>query len=76
VKVDMRSAAVVETPAAPARWRRKPLTSVLQARITSSEHEILEQLAQRQGITLSEAVRLGAWSYLLARDAGVAPSPE
>ena len=72
----MRSTAFVEGPVDPAPRRRKALTSVLQARVTSSEHEILEQLAQRQGITLSEAVRLGAWSYLLARDAGIAHSPE
>jgi hypothetical protein len=69
VKPDMRDRAIGR---APAPRRRKPLTSVLQARVTRSEHEILEQLARQHGITLSEAVRLGAWSYLLARDSGTA----
>jgi hypothetical protein len=58
----------------PAPRRRKPLTAVLQARVTRSEHEILESLARQHGITLSEAVRLGAWGYLLARAAGPAGS--
>ncbi|MDX6646628.1 MAG: hypothetical protein QOK40_2355 [Miltoncostaeaceae bacterium] len=56
----------------PPSRRRKPLTAVLQARVTRSEHEVLEHLARRHGITLSDAVRLGAWSYLLARDSGIA----
>jgi hypothetical protein len=76
VNLDMRRTASVESPANPPPRRRKPLTSVLQARVTSSEHEILEQLAQSHGITLSEAIRLGAWSYVLARESGIAHSPE
>ena len=72
----MRRTAIVKSPASPAPRRRKPLTAVLQARVTRNEHEILEQLAHLHGITLSEAVRLGAWSYLLARDSGSATPTE
>jgi hypothetical protein len=51
----------------PSPRRRSPLRAVLQARVTRAERELLEQLARQHGITLSEAVRLGAWSYLLSR---------
>jgi len=57
----------------PAR-RRGNLTAVLQARVTRTEHDLLEELARQQGLTISEAVRLGAWSYLLAR--GATPRPD
>ena len=57
------------SPVQPPSRRRNPLTSVLQARVTSDEHDLLERLAHQHGITLSEAIRLGAWSYLLARGA-------
>ncbi|MDX6646533.1 MAG: hypothetical protein QOK40_2260 [Miltoncostaeaceae bacterium] len=50
-----------------AAQRRAPLNAILQARISEPEHRILEQLARRHGVTLSEAVRAGVWNYLLSR---------
>jgi hypothetical protein len=80
MKADTRRRPIMESPTDPLSVtpqpamprRRSPLTAVLQARVTRSEQVILEQLARRHGITLSEAVRLGAWSYLLARGARTA----
>ena len=47
--------------------RRSRLNAILQARISEAEHRVLEQLARRHGVTLSEAVRAGVWNYLLSR---------
>jgi hypothetical protein len=56
----------IDPEQAPAQ-RRSRLDAILQARISEAEHRILEQLACRHGVTLSEAVRAGVWNYLLAR---------
>ena len=53
--------------ARPAAAPRSPLNAILQARISEAEHRILGRLAHRHGVTLSEAVRAGAWNYLLTR---------
>jgi hypothetical protein len=47
--------------------RRSRLNAILQARVSEAEHRVLEQLARRHGVTLSEAVRAGVWNYLLSR---------
>ena len=49
------------------------MTAVLQARVTEAEMRVLEHLARRQGLSMSDAVRAGVWSYLLA---GSQASPE
>jgi hypothetical protein len=49
------------------------MTAVLQARVTEAEMRVLEHLARRQGLSMSDAVRAGVWSYLLA---GSRPSSE
>jgi len=53
-----------ELQAAP---RRSRLNAILQARVSEAEHRVLEQLARKHGVTLSEAVRAGVWNYLLSR---------
>src|SRR5207244_1401716 len=50
----------------PMACRRGRMTAVLQARVTATEHQVLEQLARRRGLSMSDAVRAGVWSYLLA----------
>ena len=58
-----------EHPSAP---RRSRLNAILQARVSEAEHRVLEQLARKHGVTLSEAVRAGVWNYLLSRGHGEA----
>jgi hypothetical protein len=41
-------------------------TAILQARVSAGERRILDQLARRHGITLSDAVRSGVWRFLLS----------
>jgi len=60
-------------PRGSSRRRRGRMTAVLQARVTEAEMRVLEHLARRQGLSMSDAVRAGVWSYLLA---GSRPSSE
>src|SRR5438552_7013898 len=43
----------------PMARRRGRMTAVLQARVTATEHQVLEQLARRRGLSMSDAVRAG-----------------
>ena len=70
---------VPETPIDPygsSRRRRARMTAVLQARVTEAEMRVLEHLARRQGLSMSDAVRAGVWSYLLAGSRPSCAPPE